>query len=348
LTVCFASEKVLWLHKQRKSSLPDEHKRALIGAFRMVDEVVVGEGMEEGVDFKEHFLKIRPQILAVTEDDKYGPIKRELCKQVGARYVILPKTPPKFTPVSTSQLVKYIRAPREVPVRVDFAGGWLDVPAYAKQGAFVVNCAVSPTVSLQEWNYERNAGLGGSGAWALLNGEDGVKSEINLGIGWQDPAVIEETGLCVWHSGSLPKLEIKVNGDWLRGRMALYWTGREHDTPGCKTISRDYELIVKAGQLARDAVWAMDYGMLVDAVKLSYRVQLAEGMMPLPGDETCRYLIRGKVDECRPLAWKYCGGGHGGYALYLFKDETDRERACAIPGFRPIEPFIKNSVLEST
>jgi hypothetical protein len=51
--------------------------------MRMVDEVVVGEGHEPGLDFKEHFLRIRPQLLVVTEDDKYADIKKQLCAQVG-------------------------------------------------------------------------------------------------------------------------------------------------------------------------------------------------------------------------------------------------------------------------
>lgn len=50
--------------------------------MRMVDEVVVGEGHEAGLDFKEHFLRIRPQMLVVTEDDKYTDIKKQLCAQV--------------------------------------------------------------------------------------------------------------------------------------------------------------------------------------------------------------------------------------------------------------------------
>ena len=33
LTVCFASAEVLWLHKRRRSSLPDDHKRALLAAL---------------------------------------------------------------------------------------------------------------------------------------------------------------------------------------------------------------------------------------------------------------------------------------------------------------------------
>lgn len=53
--------------------------------MRMVDEVVVGQGHEPGLDFKDHFLRIRPQLLVVTEDDKYADIKRQLCAQVGAQ-----------------------------------------------------------------------------------------------------------------------------------------------------------------------------------------------------------------------------------------------------------------------
>ena len=78
LTVSFASAEVLWVHKHRRSSLPDDHKRALLAGLNMVDEVVIGDGLEEGLDFKEHFLRLRPAILAVTEDDKYAQLKRHL------------------------------------------------------------------------------------------------------------------------------------------------------------------------------------------------------------------------------------------------------------------------------
>jgi cytidyltransferase-like protein len=328
LTVCFASNDVLWLHKQRRSSLPDEHKQALIAALDTVDEVVVGKGTEEGIDFREHFLRLRPDILAVTDDDKYGPLKRALCAEVGARYVVMPKTPPQFPPISTTQIVKFIRAPEVAPLRVDFAGGWLDVPRFAREGAFIVNCAISPTVSLRAWPYERNAGLGGSGAWALLNGRDGVGSELDLGVGWQDPAVIAETGLCVWRSGQRPALELKTSGDFLHGHLALFWTGASHDTPGIAGGARDYDAIARAGAVARDAVWSRDCSALAEAVRQSYAVQQAEGMAALPAD------LPGA------LACKYCGGGFGGYAVYLFRTPLERENACRRPNFRPIEPYL--------
>ena len=327
LVVSFASDAVLLAHKQRASSLPEEHKKVLIESLRMVDEVVIGRGHELGLDFKEDFLRLRPAFLAVTEDDKYADAKRALCAQVGARYVVLPKTPPRFKPVSTSSIVRHIRAPQVAPLRVDFAGGWLDVPRLARPGAHIVNCAISPLVSLHEWPYEKFSGLGGSGAWALLNGEDGVASELDLGVGWQDPAVIRETGLCVWRSGPRPRLALKTDGAMLAGRMGLLWTGGGHSTPDNVGKSRDYDLIQRAGDLAARAVHAADVAMLAEAVGLSYQVQRAEGMSPLP-------TVPGA------LATKYCGGGWGGYALVLFPDAASRDAQVATGAIRAIEPHI--------
>jgi hypothetical protein len=45
----------------------------------------------------------------------------------------------------------------------------------------------------------------------------------------------------------------------------------------------------------------------------------------------------------KPLAWKYCGGGFGGYAVYLFADQAQRDAACALPNFRAIEPYLAGS-----
>lgn len=329
LIVSFASAEVLWHHKRRKPSIPDDHKRVLLQGLRMVDEVIVTQGHKEGLDFEDDFLRIRPDYLIVTEDDKYGALKQQLCSTVGARYTILPKTPPRFDPVSTSSIVRWVQAPTEAPLRVDFAGGWLDVPRFSRPGEFVVNCAVSPLVSLREWPYEKQAGLGGSGAWALLNGRDGVDSEIDLGVGWQDPAVIRETGLCVWRSGVKPILDFKHNGDFLARRMAIYWTGTPHDTPGIVDRPRNYDRIAQSARIARDGVLKTDLATLAEGVNLYHATQLDEGMDALPE-------ITGS------MARKYCGGGFGGYALYLFSETAARDAAVAsVSDLRAIEPFCR-------
>ena len=329
LVVSFASSDVLWFHKRRKPSIPDEHKFALLQGMRVIDEVVIGHGLEEGIDFREDFLRVRPDFLVVTEDDKYAPLKRALCEEVGAEYVVLPKTPPKFEPVSTSSIVRWVQAPTEAPLRIDFAGGWLDVPRFSRAGEFVVNCAISPLVSLRDWPYETQAGLGGSGAWALLNGKDGVNSEIDLGVGWQDPAVIRETGLCVWRSGQTPVLDFKHNGDFLSERMAIFWTGKQHDTPGVVNLPRDYDRIAESSRVAREGALHADIHQLAEGVKIYHSTQIAEGMDALP-----------EIDGA--IAHKYCGGGYGGYALYLFTEPSARESALKKHGeLRAVEPFCR-------
>jgi cytidyltransferase-like protein len=327
LTVSFASEDVLWHHKQRRPSIPDEHKKAVLEGLRMVDEVVIGTDQDSGLDFKSYFLEAKPDVLVVTEDDQYEDVKRALCEQVGAKYTVLTKTPPKFAPVSTSGIVKWVKAPTEAPLRVDFAGGWLDVPRHAREGAYVVNCAISPLVSLRAWNYEKQSGLGGSGAWALLNGENGVEAELDLGVGWQDPAIIRETGLCVWRSGPRPMLDFKRNGEMLSGKMAIFWTGAEHDTPGCADNERDYDKIAASSEIAREGVLNEDLDKLADGVSLYHEAQLDEGMSPLPE-------VEGSI------ARKYCGGGFGGYALYLFSSTEGRDAAVsANDAMRAVEPY---------
>jgi cytidyltransferase-like protein len=327
LTVCFASSEVLWIHKKRKPSIPDDHKKALLEGLRSIDKVVIGEQIEEGLDFKDHFLALKPDVLVVTEDDQYAEIKRALCDEIGAEYKILPKTPPRFDPVSTSSIVRWVQAPQQAPLRVDFAGGWLDVPRFAREGEFIVNCAVSPLVSLRHWPYERNSGLGGSGAWALINGRDGVDSELDLGVGWQDPAVIRETGLCVWRSGQRPSLDFKRNGDILAGLMAIMWTGKPHDTPGLADHPRDFDKIAESGRIAREGVLAANLEILAKGIGVYHEAQLAEGMDPLP-------------EVPGAIARKYCGGGHGGYALYLFDTQTARDKTLTRDAaFRAVEPY---------
>lgn len=109
LIVCFAGDKSLMLHKNKKSSLPEIHKKKILESLKMVDEVVIGDYLDElGLDFKKHFLRIKPSVLAVTEDDKYGEQKIKLCNKINAKYIILPKNL-GFEKTSTSEIIRKIK-----------------------------------------------------------------------------------------------------------------------------------------------------------------------------------------------------------------------------------------------
>lgn len=330
LIVSYPSEELLWTLYGRKSVLRDADKAALLAALDMVDEVVLSTDEDADVSFRSVFEKIRPDVLAVTTDDRYMEAKSALCAKTGAKFVILPKTAPYGTQTTSStDVLNRAKAPAHVPLRVDFAGGWLDVPDKAREGEYIVNCAISPTVSLRDWEYRQGGGLGGSGGWSVLNGWDPVHSELGLGVGWQDPAVIAETGACVWKSGRRPVLDFKNTGSFLSGRMAVFDTRIRHDTPGLASLPRDMEAIACAGRVARLGVQQQDVTTLVEAVQMSYRAQLGEGMQPL-----------GAIGHS--MAHKYCGGGHGGYVLYLYGSREDRAAALdACEDLYPVEPYCR-------
>ena len=90
-----------------------------------------------------------------------------------------------------------------------------------------------------------------------------------------------------------------------------------------------YKRQEEAGRIAKQAVHEREFDLLAKAVATSYQAQLGEGMQELAA-------IEGAV------ANKYCGGGHGGYALYLFSDQTARDAAVAAnEPMRPIEPYCR-------
>jgi cytidyltransferase-like protein len=325
LTVSVADAAVLKEFKGRRASLPLDNKMALIAALRPVDKVLVSSNHDPVFDFRDAILRERAGILAVTEDDQHLEEKRRFCQEHGLEFAVLPKRN-TVTPVSTTSILAGIRDQARVPLRVDFAGGWLDVPRLARPGGYIVNCAIQPLVTLECWPYQIGGGLGGSAAKALLDVRGGVRSELALGVGWQDPAVIEETGLCVWRSGPRPVLELKANPDWLEGKMLLDWTGESHFTPGLVDRPHDLDMIFEAGQIAKQAVEQRDLSMLAQAVQRTYAAQLREGMQPLPG--------------CGALAMKYLGGGHGGYALYLFSG-ADARHAARTATTKTVEPYLE-------
>lgn len=216
----------------------------------------------------------------------------------------------------------------EVPARVDFAGGWLDVPRFAVDDGYVVNCTIIPFMRKEDPSYRPCSGVGGSAAHAILNGQDPFLSEANAGVGWQDPAVILETGLCVWKSGIRPRLAFKSNGDMIRDRIWLEDSCQSHDTATIVEFERDYSAIRAASVLAARAVQYNDYEMLCLAVQASYRAQLAEGMPPVPDRELS-------------FAHKYCGSGHGGYILRMSHPRRSVYNLDAGSGCFVIQPYLK-------
>ena len=109
LIVSYCSEANLMLYKGRRTSMPDDNKKILLEAIRYVDRAYMGTDDGGVWDFVPAFLAEKPDVLIVTEDDKYFAEKGEFCKNNGATLIILPKTPPMATPVSTTSIISNIK-----------------------------------------------------------------------------------------------------------------------------------------------------------------------------------------------------------------------------------------------
>jgi len=224
------------------------------------------------------------------------------------------------------------KAPKNVPLRVDIAGGWLDHPKYAREGSHVINLTISPLTYLHDPHYRPAAGLGGSAAHEVLRGNDAVLMELHKGSGWGDAAVIYETGLCAWVSGCRPLLALKCCPGFLKDRLVLWWTGHPHDAGKISLFDRNYTDIMEAAWIGLNAVKNRSFLGLACACSKSYYVQLDEGMDELP--------------DFGETAKKYSGAGWGGYALYMFDDPKVADAVVKQePQAMRVQPYIQDRTL---
>ncbi len=108
LVVSFCSDLNLLKYKGRRSCIPDDNKKLILESIRYIDKVYRGTDDGGIWDFVPAFLIEKPEILAVTEDDKHAEAKRTFCLEHGADLVILPKTPPLATPTTSFTIIRKI------------------------------------------------------------------------------------------------------------------------------------------------------------------------------------------------------------------------------------------------
>ena len=112
LIVSFCSSKNLESYKGHMGCIPDDNKKILLESIRYIDKVFIGNDDGGIWDFIPAFLIEKPDILVVTEDDKYAEEKRVFCEEQKVKFVVLQKTPPLATPTSTSGIINKILSQR--------------------------------------------------------------------------------------------------------------------------------------------------------------------------------------------------------------------------------------------
>jgi len=156
---------------------PEQNRVHLIAAMEDVDFAVlndkeIGEGK---IDFKNVLVKLKPDIFIINDDDSAVNEKKSLCDSLGIKIQEVTRmVPEELTPTSTTRIINKINYALRAPLRIDFAGGWTDVP-FIMDGmtGYVSNVAIKPLIEYKtgEFNfsgYPRGSGLSTSTAAKLL------------------------------------------------------------------------------------------------------------------------------------------------------------------------------------
>jgi rfaE bifunctional protein nucleotidyltransferase chain/domain len=156
--------------------LPEANRLYLIAALADVDYVVLnGELTENNIDFKATLEALRPNVFVVNDDDAEIAAKQALCDAVGTRLQAVPCVVPEYLkPTSTTGIIERVDQALRCPLRLDFAGGWTDIPALMGDDfGYVTSAAIKPHVEYRHGafnysGYPRGSGLTTSTAAKML------------------------------------------------------------------------------------------------------------------------------------------------------------------------------------
>ena len=156
---------------------PEMNRVHLVAALQDVDyatlnDTEIGEGK---IDFRYVMEALNPDIFIINDDDSAIREKKALCQSLGVTVQeVTREVPEELIPTSTSKIISKINYALKAPLRIDFAGGWTDVP-YIMNGSngYVSNVAIKPLIEYKagEFNfsgYPRGSGLSTSTAAKLL------------------------------------------------------------------------------------------------------------------------------------------------------------------------------------
>lgn len=210
---------------------PENNRVHLVAALDEVDFAIINSRniIGEKIDFLEILKALKPDSFVLNDDDSDIASKRKICDELGISLKLVPRTVPQvLSATSTTSIIDKINFSFKAPLRIDFAGGWTDVPFIMKgTTGYVTNAAIKPHIELKSGafnfsGYPRGSGLSTSTAVKLLEmisaKNYGAESksvstiaedlfnlenkELNWAIGRQDQYIIASGGVQCYEFGS--------------------------------------------------------------------------------------------------------------------------------------------------
>lgn len=156
---------------------PENNRVYLVAALHEVDYATLNDS-EVGagkIDFAKVIRSLKPNIFVLNDDDSAIEEKKKLCDELGIEIrFVRREVPPELIPTSTTKIINKINYSVKAPLRIDFAGGWTDVPfIMGDKLGYVSNVAIKPLIEYKggQFNfsgYPRGSGLSTSTAVKVL------------------------------------------------------------------------------------------------------------------------------------------------------------------------------------
>jgi len=347
---------------------PETNRVHLIAALQDVDFAVlndtnIGEGK---IDCNEVLSELRPDVYVLNDDDSGLVFKEELCNQLDIQIQLVKReVPPELSPTSTTDIINKINYAFKAPLRIDFAGGWADVPYIMKgKTGYVSNVAIKPFIEKRGSNYNfsgypRGSGLSTSTAVKLLemisngnyNSKDKTISEIaedlftgenkdlNWAIGRQDQYAIVYGGFhCFECSDEYAKpLDIEVPKDTLeafRKNLLLLHTGVSRNAQSAvEQVYQNYQS--EEGKRALDIisdcgyrfVYALAEGDFMSCANIMEENWVAQKQLARASTNENLDAMYTFAKQHGAYGGKICGAGGGGAFIFYCEDPTQLKLA---------------------
>lgn len=337
---------------------PEANRVHLVAAMQDVDYAVLNDEkiIEGKIDFKDVLTALRPDVFVLNDDDSSIPEKQKLCDELGIELAFVERTvPPALQPTSTTNIINKINFSLKAPLRIDFAGGWTDVP-YIMNGkpGYVSNIAIKPLIELKagKFNfsgYPRGSGLSTSTAVKLLEmlnsksynaepktlehiGEDLFNlenKELQWFIGRQDQYAVVFGGFNCFEFGAdyaRPAVEPidKSILEVFRKHLLLIHTGESRNAQSAvEEVYRNYK--TASGQQAIEALTRCGRGFAMSLMEqdfdrcaeiISENWEAQKALAPSSSNDKLDMMYTFAMDH-GAKGGKLCGAGGGGAFLFV-------------------------------
>ncbi|MBP1669153.1 MAG: ADP-heptose synthase, D-beta-D-heptose 7-phosphate kinase / D-beta-D-heptose 1-phosphate [Bacteroidetes bacterium] len=312
---------------------PENNRLYLVASLQDVDYAVLNDSQLSAgkIDFQEVMQELHPDVFVLNSDDTGIEEKKELCDRLGTKMEFVQRiVPPELELTSTTRIIDKINFAYRAPLRIDFAGGWTDVPFIMGSNlGYVSNITISPLIELKNGKfnfsgYPRGSGLSTSTAVKLLEmisskaynsdsktlahiGEDLFNlenTELNWAIGRQDQYSIVYGGFNCFEFGQT-------------SQSAVEQVYQNHKTPAGQ------DALGKLSSYGREFALSMqkkDFIRCAEIMELNFKAQ-----MQLASASTNEYLdTMYAVAQKNGLVGGKIAGAGGGGAFILYCEDTER------------------------